>query len=59
MSAEQLRQLGRHGDESESRRPPRLELDQNIDVAFRSEILPQCRAEDGKADDAVRATELG
>ena len=59
MPAEQLRQLGGHADESESRRAARLELDQYVDVALRPEILPQRGPEDGESDDAVRATEIG
>ena len=59
MPAEQLRQLGGHADESESRRPSRRELDQNVDVAVRPEIFPQRRAEYGEFHDVVRAAELG
>jgi len=41
----------------ESGHVPWFELDQDIDVAFRIEVVPQYRAEKRKLTDAVAATE--
>ena len=43
MPAEQLRQLGGHADESESRRAARLELDQYVDIALPARNPPATR----------------
>ena len=42
-----------------SRRAPRLELDEQIDVTVSTEVFPQRRAENRKPADAVASTELG
>lgn len=56
-----LQELGKlllHPTQSKEAHPrPRLELDQDVDVTARAEIVPQCGAKDGETTDAMALTE--
>jgi len=53
----ELRQLALHPHESQPGRVAWLELDEDIDVALRSEVLSQDGPEEGKPPDVVPAAE--
>ena len=58
--SEQIRQFHLHaGHAQQSGNALRLEFNQYVDVALRSEVLPQSRAEDGKPFDAVLPAKRG
>lgn len=58
-ASEQIGQFPFDGEEGQPRRPPRLELDEEIDVAVGAEIVAQGGTEEREAADPVLASEGG
>src|SRR5690349_960459 len=56
-ASENPRELILHGEEGETRRAPREELDEHVDIAVRPEIVAQDRSEERELPDAVTAAE--
>jgi hypothetical protein len=59
LPSKKFRQLLFNGKEPEAHTNLWLKLDQNIYVAFGSEVIPQHRSEQGKTANAVPLTEAG
>src|SRR5258706_13709227 len=57
--AEDLCQFLRDVEEREARGLARLELDQNVHVAVRPEVVAQDRAEEGEPTDVMAPAEVG
>jgi hypothetical protein len=58
LPACQTRKLVFHGHYGETRDMARFEFDQDIDVAVRTEIVPEDRAEKGEFYDMVPSAEI-
>lgn len=56
LSAEESRKLSLDGDEPEADGRAGLELDENVDIAFRTELAPQSRAEESQPTYAMPPT---
>ncbi len=55
--SEELRQLGLKGDEAQADRSFRLKLDQDVEITFGPELVPEGGAENGQTVNSITAAD--
>jgi hypothetical protein len=59
LATHERRELVLQAHQRESWNVPRLELDEDVDVAVRAEVVPENRAKESESPDMMAATEIG